>query len=765
MKHYGIEKQILLVTLVPILLMAALLANYFIYSRFADLDGSLLERSQSLVHQLASSSEYAVFANNTDLLQQNVDAALVQQDVSKVIVLDASAKPLLGGANGGREQYATLLAKANMSTPVYQGADVLILYEPIVATQIKLDEMDRESGLTPVLPSAKSLGAVIIEISKVRLIRQKHEILLFSLVITLLILMVALMLALWAARRIARPIMEMSQIMQSFGEGNLASRIPAQPKVLELNKLTAGFNQMAQKIQYHQEILEATVEERTSALAASELEHRTLIENTPDTIARYDRDCRRIYVNPAFAAPADGGEAALLGTKPSEFPGGSNAEIYEDKIKEVFATGEKAHFVLKWRGKDEQDICSDIRLTAERDLHGTVTSVLAVGRDITELNKSKDELNRKELAKSRFLAAAGHDLRQPLAAANLFIDALRYTELTPQQNQIIQRLDQAMSTFNELLEALLNISKLDAGIVKPEYASINVIEIVQWLEQSFAPMAQKKQLGLKLYFSKKAELVIHSDINLIKSVLMNLVSNAIKYTSNGGLLISARQRGSDVLFQVWDTGMGIKNEHIEHIFDEFYQINNPQRDRSSGLGLGLAIGKRAISLLGGKITCRSQFGRGSVFEFRLPLDKSQNKAVPRSDTEATQENIAPVSFARGKRFIVVEDDALVAEAMRKTLEMMGGKMECFHNAEEAMLNAKIGHADYYIADYMLGGTLNGIQFLNQLRQKLDKPIIAVLMTGDTSHTLIRETMDCEWPVLHKPVNISKLIASLDTQAK
>lgn len=761
MKPSGIEKQTLLAALIPILVMAVLLESYVIYSRFAELESELLERSHMLVRQLASTSEYAVFSNNTTLLKQYVDTTLTQQDVSRVIVLDGSGKPPRDWANGEHGQYENLLAKANMSTPVYQDDDVLIFYEPIVSTQIKLNDLDQEGGL--VSAPAKPLGAVIIEMSKHRLIGKKHEILFFSLAVTLLSLMVALMLALWVARRITRPILGMSQSIRGFGEGNLDMRILQQSKVLELNELATGFNEMARKLQHHQEILENRVAERTAALAASELEYRSLIENSPDTIARYNRDLRRIYINPAFSALAEGGTDTLLGKKPSESPSGPNSEIYETKIEKVFETGKDAHFELKWPDKNGREICSQIRLTAERDLSGSVSTVLGVGHDITELNESRNELNRKELAKSRFLAAAGHDLRQPLAAANMFIDALKFTKLTADQNQIICRLDQAMSNFNELLESLLNISKLDSGVIKPKYASISVFEIFNWLEGSFAQMAQKKQLDFKLYYSMKDALVVHSDIDLIKSVLMNLVSNAIKYTSRGAILVSARRRGNDVLFQVWDTGTGIKQEHIGLIFDEFYQIGNPQRNSASGLGLGLSIVKRAISLLGVKITCRSHYGRGSVFEFRLPLDKSQSDATLQSVTESAQGTIAQESFARGKHFIVVEDDALVAEALCKTLAMMGGEVECFNNAEDALIKANIEHTHYYIVDYMLGGKFNGVEFLNRLRQKLGKSIIAVLMTGDTSSSLICEAENFDWPVLHKPVNMSILISRLSEQ--
>ena len=375
------------------------------------------------------------------------------------------------------------------------------------------------------------------------------------------------------------------------------------------------------------------------------------------------------------------------------------------------------------------------------------------------------QLEQKELSKTRFLAAAGHDLRQPLTAANLYIDTLKLTDPTPQQGKIIQRLINSMAIFKGLLDTLLNISQLDSGMIKPEYTLIDVSVLFGELEQVFAPIASEKSLGLKLYFPTRKALVVNSDIALVKSVLMNLVANAIKYTSQGAVLISARKRGSNVLFQVWDTGIGIADDQLEHIFDEFYQINNLQRDRTSGLGLGLSIAKRAITLLGGKITCRSQIGQGSVFGFRLPLDSYPDLALRQEFAGATAESMADSSFVAGKHFVVVEDDTLVAQAIASALEEMGGEVRHFHKATDALHHFNIEHADCFIVDYMLGGAHNGIQFLNQIRLKLDKPIRAVLVTGDTSATLIREAANSDWPVLYKPVNLVNLIESLSAQAR
>ncbi len=497
-------------------------------------------------------------------------------------------------------------------------------------------------------------------------------------------------------------------------------------------------------------------------LVAREQESRTMLENTPDTIARYGRDCRRIYANPAFGALVSGGVAELLGKKPSESPGGKNADTYEAKVKEVFTTGENAQFELKWPNKDGKEICSHIRLTPERDAQGNIVSVLGVGRDITDVNEYRVALIRKEEAKTRFLAAAGHDLRQPLAAANLFIEALKFTQTTAAQDEIIRRLGQTMSSFNDLLNALLDISKLDAGMIEPEFTAIHIEEMMDWLEKSFARITSDKQLVLKLHYPVRESLDVRGDIGLLKSVLMNLVSNAIKFTAHGAILVSARRRGPDILFQVWDTGMGIPEESIGQIFDEFYQANNPQRDRTRGLGLGLTIAKRTISLLGGEITCRSRVGHGSVFGFRLPLNAASGGVREQSVAAVSGTDEVNNTFVCGKRFIVVEDDLLVNEALSKSLLAMGGEVECFYSAEDALSHPHIEDNDYFIVDHMLGGAQNGIQFLNQLRNRLGKPIQAVLMTGDTSQSFIHKARSFDWPVLYKPASMAVIISGLSS---
>ena len=392
-------------------------------------------------------------------------------------------------------------------------------------------------------------------------------------------------------------------------------------------------------------------------------------------------------------------------------------------------------------------------------------SALAIVSDITErvameeaLRNSVRQLEEKELAKTRFLAAAGHDLRQPVAAANLFVEALKYTKPTPRQNELITKLDQSMTVFSDLLERLLDISRFDAGLVKPQIVSFNLVELFGWLEQNFAEDARGRGLAFRVFFPMGSPLIVRTDIGLLQSIMMNLVTNAIKYTYWGGVLVAARKRGDRVLLQVWDTGCGIAEADIDKIFDEFYQVGNPQRNREAGLGLGLSIGRRAMVLLGDKINCRSEVGRGSVFEFMLPLDTDHQMVEHFSEPENDGE-VMDKSMFDGKRIVVLEDDGLVAHGLVCMLQEVGAEVWHFPNAEEALEHSDIA-ADYFVADYSLGMKLTGAEFLQEMQRRAGNPIKGVIVTGETSSTFMEGIAGLPWPVLHKPVNYAKLAAAL-----
>lgn len=270
----------------------------------------------------------------------------------------------------------------------------------------------------------------------------------------------------------------------------------------------------------------------------------------------------------------------------------------------------------------------DRELSAYRDtLEGRVLerteALLAANR---ELRVAKEAAEAATAAKTRFLAAASHDLRQPIQAIHLFQDALSKTTLNAEQQRISDYLLRSVLNLGDLLNALLDISKLDSGIITATPRVIDIDELFGFIDAEFAPIAAAKSLRFKLYFPS-ADLALLADDNLLQSLLRNLVGNALKYTERGGILVALRRRGNHAVIQVWDTGIGIARTDMEAIFDEYFQVANPERDNAKGLGLGLSIVKRLAKLMGTEVRCRSRLGRGSVFELVLPLADPRHSNV------------------------------------------------------------------------------------------------------------------------------------------
>jgi PAS domain S-box-containing protein len=500
-------------------------------------------------------------------------------------------------------------------------------------------------------------------------------------------------------------------------------------------------------------------------LEASKAELKSILDQLPDVFYRTDMQGIITMISPSCFD--------VLGYRQEEMLGSNLADYYEtpqarQKIVQAIADGggKATQVETGLRHKDGTIIWISTNAYIRFGNDGLPSYVEGIARDISErikaekqLLKSVRQLEEKELAKTRFLAAAGHDLRQPVAAANLFVDALKFTSPTPEQGILIEKLDQSMNIFSGLLERLLDISKLDAGLIKPNLSSFNLMELINWLEQNFAQTAHDKQLNFRFFFPMNTAMIVHTDIGLLQSVMMNLVSNAIKFTRQGGILISARPRDGRVLLQVWDTGIGIDKEYISHIFEEFYQVGNPQRNRADGLGLGLSICQRSMALLEGEVICHSRPGKGSVFEISLPLSHG-SKEINRTG------NLSPVSdtpseqLMNGKRFVVVEDDVLVAGGLRSLLQGLGAEITHFSNAEEALRYEGLALTDFFIVDYALGGELSGLDFLKSVQRKQNKPVRAVICTGETSSQFIASIAQSSWTVLFKPINYAKLSASL-----
>ena len=510
-----------------------------------------------------------------------------------------------------------------------------------------------------------------------------------------------------------------------------------------------------------QDITDSKLAEQRAA--QSELRYKTLVQQAADALFVHDLAGNFLEVNQQACDSMGYSREELLRMNVAD----TSFKFDLPKAQAMWGqlkVGEPRTFTSIKRRKDGSSFPADIRLALlEIDGQKLVMSLVS---DITnhveqeeKLRNTLHQLEEKEQTRSRFLAAAGHDLRQPVAAANLFLDMLKLTVPSRQQSELIERLDQSMKIFSNQLTRLLDISKFDAGLIKPEIRSIDLAEVFDWLEQNFAQPALDKRLRFKFHFPLNRPLIVRADMALLESVLMSLVSNAIKFTSHGGILIGARQRGDRVLLQVWDTGIGIAESDLRHIFDEFFQVSNPQRNRNAGLGLGLSIGQRAVALLDSKIVCRSHPGQGSVFEFSLPLNGDAH------ETEKPQNDVlspahADKSLFDGKHVVVLEDDELVAYAQTSLLQGLNASVRHFHNAEEALQQDDTLNADYYIVDYSLGTGLTGYEFLEALQQRRQAPIRAVILTGETPSRLAAHFSDNRWPILHKPANLNQIVASL-----
>jgi two-component system CheB/CheR fusion protein len=253
-------------------------------------------------------------------------------------------------------------------------------------------------------------------------------------------------------------------------------------------------------------------------------------------------------------------------------------------------------------------------------------------------------------------------------------------------------------------------------------------------------------------------LALFSDGNLLLTLLRNLVSNAVKYTPHGGVLVGIRQRGGRALIQVWDTGIGIAPAQLDSIFEEYFQVDNPQRDRTKGVGLGLTIVKRLSKLLGIELRVRSRLGKGSVFELGVPLANKSNKPVAALKSAAPLKCVVSTDLV-GKRLVVVEDDAPAAEAIKLALEMAGAQVSLFSTAEGALDCAQALAADYYISDYRLPG-MNGMQLLDAIQARSAQAIKAVLLTGNTSPDQPDLMQSSRWKVLFKPIDLPKLLSAM-----
>ncbi len=370
------------------------------------------------------------------------------------------------------------------------------------------------------------------------------------------------------------------------------------------------------------------------------------------------------------------------------------------------------------------------------------------------LRDARAAAEEANLAKSRFLAAASHDLRQPIHALGMFVGALRARVTDAEATRIIDHIDDSLHTMGELFSSLLDVSRLDAGIVQPRLEVFAIQPLLERVHREFQEAAQEKGLKLVLH---SCSLHVHSDPMLLGRIVRNLVANAVRYSESGRVVIGCGRRSGKLSIQVLDTGSGIATEHRDLIFQEFYQIGNDERDRNKGLGLGLAIVRRLTTLLETPLRLRSSVGKGSAFSIDVPIAI----AVP---FVPAREDLREPAFAMRGLILIVDDEATVLRAMQNLLTSWGLDVITAGSCNEML--AQLASCDVrprlIICDYRLRDGERGINVIRRLQSEYNDDIPGVLITGDTAPDRLKEAQESGFVLLHKPVPNARLRATLSS---
>ena len=628
--RFSIRARMLLAALLPVTLVATVLAAVFLVVRVGDNAQAHQQRARSLIRQVALASEYGLFSANIASLQTIASGVLREADVRAAVIVDAQGGVLV---RVGKPSYADLPALSGQEGQwVDPATGIDRLTQPIVAAQVTLDDTLERSSADPAV-APQLLGHVVMEFSRQSLKQRERDMLAAGIAITLGGLLFGGALAVLIGRSVVRPIMRVSRMIQRIGDGDLSVRDEVRPND-PLRDLQKGLNQMAERLELGHEEMAQRV-----ALATS------------------------------------------------------------------------------------------------------------------ELREKKEEAEVATRAKSQFLAAASHDLRQPTHALGMFVARLGQLPHDAQTQHLVTNLDASVRAMQDLLDGLLDISKLDAGAVQVNLHAAPLNPIFEQMRLAMVDAASEKGLRLRV---RPTTAWVRSDPVLLQRILLNLVANAVRYTQQGSVLLACRASGRDAgsgvraRIEVWDSGIGIAPEHQTQVFKEFYQVGNAERDRTRGLGLGLNIVERTAHLLGHPFTLRSHLGQGTRFTLEVPLARAD--AAPPDAAPA-----APVTRLNGLAVMVIEDDALAAEGLVGLLQSWGCTVTASDGQQQALAQmAQTGVPDVIVSDYRLRGDENGISAVNALCQAAGQSISACLMSGDTDQALITQARQAGLTLLHKPVRPAKL---------
>jgi two-component system CheB/CheR fusion protein len=401
------------------------------------------------------------------------------------------------------------------------------------------------------------------------------------------------------------------------------------------------------------------------------------------------------------------------------------------------------------------------RVLPYRTQDNGVEGVVITFADITERRHAADALEVVQrqaqlanVAKSRFLAAASHDLRQPLQTLALLQGLLAKTVEGERAKKLVARLDETLAAMSGMLNALLDINQIEAGTVHAETVSFPINDLLHRLGDEFTYHAQAQGLALRVV---SCGLSIRSDPRLLEQMIRNLLSNALKYTRRGKVLLGCRRHEGMLSIEVWDTGVGIPDQELQAIFEEYHQLDNAARERGRGLGLGLSIVQRLGKLLGHRVRVRSHHGKGSVFAIEVVLPPSGTPLQPARQRHATDGGIVEGTRRTGT-ILVIEDDPEVCELLELLLKDEGHRTATAPDGIAALDLVTRGklQPDLILADYNLPNGMDGLQVTARLREKLHRRIPVVILTGDISTSTLRDIAMQDCVQLNKPVKLNAL---------
>jgi signal transduction histidine kinase len=373
-----------------------------------------------------------------------------------------------------------------------------------------------------------------------------------------------------------------------------------------------------------------------------------------------------------------------------------------------------------------------------------------------EMREKKEEAEKANFDKTRFLAAASHDLRQPMHAMGLFMGELSNRINTPEQRKIVEKVEESVEAMSGLLDSLLDISKLDAGVIEPQVQEFTIDALLHRIVQDFSPIALKRNITFRVH---PIDATVLSDPILLERILTNLISNAIRYVAqNGNVMVACRKRGEHIRIEVRDNGPGIPVDEQQNIFKEFVQLTNKARDRSKGLGLGLAIVNRLSKLMGHPITLRSAPQRGSTFAIEVPRVPNMHELLAGDITPRHEVHAISDEFA-GLRVLVVDDDELVRNGTSGLLASWGCHTQVAGSLEEVRQISTGVHFDLVVCDYRLPDG-DGLQLADSIVINCEVKPTFILVSGDTSPEVLQKVMSQGHHLLHKPVRPAKLRSML-----